>query len=848
MGVPLVVEEHAGLSREREPVSVGIPLERGRVRSSSTLRLVDGRGEALPLQTEPLARWSDGSLKWVLVDTLITVPEKGRAELALEVVDGPVEPGEGALATKQSMAEVVVDAGPLRATFPRSGEALLSKLEVGGVSLLDDGGLRLRLKDQSCAAHELVLSSVDVSTSGPVRTTVTLRGHLGPHLLAECRLSAYAGRGLLRCDVTLRNPRPAEHPGGLWDLGDPGSILFKDLSLLGRLATPPEAASSAFTDQLGAELEEAPSGPVEIYQDSSGGERWNARTHVNREDRVPCSFRGYRVTTAEGTRMGERAAPTLWVRGPAGGLGAAVREFWQCYPKALESRESELRVRLWPGQFDDLHELQGGEQKTHTIWLSTEAPAAPLDWTAEPLLASSTPAHYVASGALPHLIAWDEDDDERMLSLASLVVDEREGLAARREQIDEYGWRNYGDVYADHEAVKHEGPEPLISHYNNQYDGLYGALAQFARSGDRRFFDLADAMARHVADVDVYHTSQDRAAYNHGPFWHTDHYPDAYTSSHRCYSRRSPHGDQGWYGGGPSNEHDYVAGLATHYLMTGWAPSRAAVLEIAEWVIDQDDPKLTLIGKVLPGPTGLPTRTVDTHYQGPGRGAGNSIHTLVDTFELTGNERYLRVAEEFIRRVIHPDDDREAIGLTVDPENRWAYTVLLQAMFHYLEAKAEAGQLDQGYAYARETLVSYVRWMLDHEQLSSEMRDRLLIWTETWPAQDIRKGLVLMRATHLMESASERASLYEKGRGIYDGALDQLLEWETRKRARPLFLMMRYGFEGSRLRSEGPGDEARLPRGPELEARGKPTWFVPWRAMPAYFKEQLQKRLAALRG
>jgi hypothetical protein len=30
---------------------------------------------------------------------------------------------------------------------------------------------------------------------------------------------------------TLHNPKAAHHPGGLWDLGDPGSIYFSDLIL-----------------------------------------------------------------------------------------------------------------------------------------------------------------------------------------------------------------------------------------------------------------------------------------------------------------------------------------------------------------------------------------------------------------------------------------------------------------------------------------------------------------------------------------------------------------------------------------------------------------------------------------
>ena len=34
-------------------------------------------------------------------------------------------------------------------------------------------------------------------------------------------------------------------------------------------------------------------------------------------------------------------------------------------------------------------------------------------------------------------------------------------------------------------------------------------------------------LARHVVDIDIYHTTNDKSAYNHGLFWHTEHYVDA---------------------------------------------------------------------------------------------------------------------------------------------------------------------------------------------------------------------------------------------------------------------------------------------------------------------------------
>src|SRR5262249_40594633 len=152
---------------------------------------------------------------------------------------------------------------------------------------------------------------------------------------------------------------------------------------------------------------------------------------------------------------------------------------------------------------------------------------------------------------------------------------------ARREVSDEYGWRHYGDLYADHEAAHYTGPGPIISHYNNQYDVIYGALLQYYRTGDAPWAELLEPLARHVIDVDIYHTTEDRAAFSGGLFGHTDHYRDATTGTHRGYSRaNAPPGQD--YGGGPGSEHNYTDGLLHYHYLNGDPLARDAVLGLAD--------------------------------------------------------------------------------------------------------------------------------------------------------------------------------------------------------------------------------------------------------------------------
>ena len=44
------------------------------------------------------------------------------------------------------------------------------------------------------------------------------------------------------------------------------------------------------------------------------------------------------------------------------------------------------------------------------------------------------------------------------LQLVDAAIEGDDTFEHKREVIDEYGWRHFGDIYGDHEAVFHKGP------------------------------------------------------------------------------------------------------------------------------------------------------------------------------------------------------------------------------------------------------------------------------------------------------------------------------------------------------------------------------------------------------
>ena len=682
----------------------------------------------------------------------------------------------------------MVDTGVAR--FRMEPRASTIFADVSGSGVLATGALgTIVLVAEDGQEWTVQVARIAIEREGPIHCEVRLEGFAGPpaEALVEVavRVRFFAGSATTRIAVTLRNPRAAEHPGGFWELGSGGAVYMRDVSV--RFAAPAPASAILFAEEFDKEFRRA-GGAIAIEQGSSGGEQWQSPTHVNRRGEIPITVKGYTVSGAV-TAEGLRATPCTQISDGARTLGIGVQHFWENFPKALEADASGLALRLWPAG-PDLHELQGGEQKTHDFVLIAGDDALSRDaphWSRRPALAASTPEWYAAAGALHHLRPRAEDIDARYASLVDGAIDGDDSFFAKRERIDEFGWRHFGDVYADHENAFSADGGTIVSHYNNQYDVIGGSAAQFFRTGDERWWTLMDDAARHVADIDIYHTDRDKPAYNHGLFWHTFHYVPAGRSSHRSYPRHPK-----VWGGGPANEHNYATGLRLHWLLTGSAISRDAVLELARWVLEMDDGRRTILRWLSHAPTGLASATQSPDYHGPGRGAGHSIQALIDGHRVSGDARYLRKAEELIRRTVHPADDIAPRRL-LEAELRWSYIVFMQSLGKYLDHKADLGERDAAASYARASLLHYARWMAQHEYPYLQKPEILEYPTETWAAQDVRKAEVFLYAARYGR-ADERDRFLERARYFFDESMTTLAASATRTLARPMVLLLSNGF------------------------------------------------------
>ena len=826
------------------PVAGGLCLPKGTL-SDAVIGRVEGFGQTVAAQFEVLNRWNDGSVRWML--TSFVAPESGEDSRELGItVDVETNAGNSAVSTVRCIdGEICITSRDLSSDPPSERT--------------------LRLAPRLCDRHEeelaLQFDGIREEVYGPIRQVFVISARIRslPFVTLQLRLTLWTSAGLLQVETRLRNTRRAKHAGGLWDLGDTGSFLFRSLEISVRSDEIPAGAMTHWKAERSLPARSTKA-EVVLRQFGSGGRSWSSLNHLTAAGTVDVQTRGYEASCDAGILRGHRAEPTLLVEGESAFLAVAVPEFWQQFPGSVTAAMGTLEVGLFPALESVTHELQGGEQKTQSFWVATGHGAGcvnALDWVHDiPRLVQSAAA-IAACGTLPWFCPQNRrvgqaatprrpTDDGTVnggpsvaaLSCPTLrsgqLVDRLNGyifdattdrfsLTARRDTIDEYGWRNFGDVPADHEQTHYAGSNTIVSHYNNQFDMIFGGILQFAASGDPAWFDMFDPLARHVMDIDIYHTGTDRAAFNGGLFWHTDHYVDAHSSTHRTYSKHNQKPGQS-YGGGPSCEHNYTTGLLHYYLLTGHPEARESVLTLAEWVIQMDDGRNTVFGLLDNGPTGAATATVSEDFHGPGRGAGNSINALLDAWTLTGSDRFLSKLEELIRRCVHPSQNPDALHL-LQAEGHWSYTVFLTALGRYLLVKRDAELLDAMYSFSRDVMKAYGRWMAACERRTLDRPDELRYPTEAWAAQDFRKANVLRIAASCEDDLKQAAAMRNKADMLNEAAWHDLASFgDARLTARCLSIVM---TEGQREVFHRTCDASLIPPGPASNKFGPWSVFVP---------------------
>ena len=597
--VELTVEEPAGVAREQWPVTSGVPLAAGELREAGEATILTADGRPLPLQTEALARWPDGSVRWLLLDFQVDLAAKEKKRFTLRYGPGnrPAS-AERPIRVDRAAGGVAMETGPLRLADAVSldlngdgrfapGERLVSG--GWGFVLTDAEGRRFSAPDPEAA--------LEVEQSGPIRACIRLSGahrsEQGRMFRYVARIHVYRGRPWVRVCYTFLNDYP-----------DALMAKIRSLELVVRPSWEPATTRTVLLDGK-------PGRSGRLFQ---------------------VDERQYQL---DGKLAGKRGCGWAALCGDKAGLAVGLREFWQNWPKSVDAEPGELRIGICPalpaGLYDGkpleeenklyyalrggVHTFKVGVARTHEFWATFfPGPADPAELARffqaaeEPLLATPEPRHASASRAAGD---FPPADPAKYCGYDAWLSRALDAHLARRDRDREYGMLNYGDWYG----------ERRVNWGNLEYDLQHGLLLQYLRTGDRRFFLRGEQAARHHIDVDVVHATNRHLK---NPWGEPPQVGDIWL--HACnhtggYYENAPLPVDRTYQMGHSTNfgHVWVAGDLEYYYLTGDRRAREVSMQIADAM----------------------ARHCPTAYGTHIRALGWPIILLLAAYEATGDKKYL---------------------------------------------------------------------------------------------------------------------------------------------------------------------------------------------------------------
>lgn len=435
-------------------ISQGVPFPKGALPKAENARIVDR-----PFQAEALSRWSDGSVRWLLVSTLAA---NGEAPLRLEYGSEVKrdKSWKGGVTVAGLGGGWTLSTGKIKFNVMPDPQALI-KTSDGNIIAVTWNNRLLTSKP-----------TVTLEEAGPVRMVVKIAGKCNDSFGYVLRCKAYAGADSIELEHQLINYglKPAE----AIDCGLTLSGKFKQAKFMPSKKAIVAPVPAAITTQV-----QLPGKKVNTFP--------------------------FRVNS-----QNQKLSSGNYAQGKVkldSGMVIAVRDFWRNSPGEIMVAPDHAVINLYPGKilFDS------GMSRTRRILVGKSGSWNSADvFLADPLLLAS-PEWYCNSRAF---FAWPLSAAEANAPLYENSVERTIEFWLQREQnaLKKPFYKNMFFC----------GEFPCGPSASNNLETAFGegVLTQFFRTGKREYYELAERVITHFADVDINHADGEFKGriMQHGPF------------------------------------------------------------------------------------------------------------------------------------------------------------------------------------------------------------------------------------------------------------------------------------------------------------------------------------------
>lgn len=735
------------------PITMGIPFPKGELNSVLHMRLLNHDGNEIPLQTTEVITWQpiDGSVKWVWVFFFSDQYSDYTLEYGQDV--SPTRFPEHIISTNDMRTNggITVNTGPLKFTINKFGNGFLDQVYIDDnndksfteneliatsapdenrgtfLDVLDDAGL-----DMSNAVINQVFRE---EGSGRLHTIFRIDGTYyyengnNPSPF-EIRIHAYAGKSYIKVLHTLtytgipdkHTIQKGEH---LLIATQNDTILSEETSDDPGWTQPnDQIAGSGLTikyhlddDELefitstydGDWYKETPSVEFNVNQITNKkigvlqtGPKHNEFKNSTSTKRI----QGFDSRIYKGDKTlkhTQKAKGWIDISDSSRGISLGIKNFFKEYPKELQINpiSKTLIGYIWPSDIKPMsfarknteeygnmlaNFAQGLTKTTDLIYyFHGESDVKKINEIMNYLLkapvAHASPLWYTQSKVYGNMAPYSSKYPEYENALQYKY----DWIAFNRKWEPWYGMFNYGDsknYYVKGEWIEWNNNEPMVD---------FQFWTNFIRTGDAKYYYLAESKSEHTMDVDNIHWPKKREYIGDSndaiSFW--DYKDEPESTPYLGIGRR--HSKDHWYSA--LSAHVWVKGWLACYYLTG----NQRALDVAK----------------MTGDTYL--KRIWGKHDLRGRRLYLSVVNLVELYDATKNRRYKSELDERVNIMLRLQKGQGG-NLVLD---RYGYsqTYVAQGLYKYYKLTGDIR--------VKNALIDHARWVLNVPPLNHKMESYL---------------------------------------------------------------------------------------------------------------------------